>query len=137
VVARGCARKSAASIGGVTRTTSIQRRSGTDTNGALLSTNRALCSTNELDTSGEPAGAATDRELPGMKWAFTAGWLLALAVLSLAVAACGAGWRGKVKSEHHKLPRKITLYVAMSPAVAEGDSGLAAAVVDALSTDLI
>jgi hypothetical protein len=53
------------------------------------------------------------------------------------LAACGAGWRNQVKSDEHALPKKITIYVAMSPAVANSESGLAAAVVDALSTDLI
>ena len=62
---------------------------------------------------------------------------IALAVLAVVLAACGAGWSGKVKSDDHELPKKITIYVAMSPAVANNDSGLAAAVVDALSTDLI
>jgi hypothetical protein len=63
--------------------------------------------------------------------------LLALALLSVGLSVCGAGWRNKLKSADHSLPKKITIYVAMSPAVANSDSGLAAAVVDALATDLI
>ncbi|HEX6277359.1 MAG TPA: hypothetical protein VFZ53_30160 [Polyangiaceae bacterium] len=63
-----------------------------------------------------------------------------LAGVSLALwttlAGCGAAWLVEEKTEHHALPRRVTLYVAMSPAVAEADSGLAAAVVDALSSRL-
>jgi len=64
--------------------------------------------------------------------------LLAVVALALgtALSGCGAAWLVEEKAEHHELPRRVTLYVAMSPAVVEADSGLAAAVVDALSTRL-
>ena len=65
------------------------------------------------------------------------GRLLALLVLSATLAACGASWRNRKKSDDHSLAKKITIHVVMSPTVANNDSGLAAAVVDALSTDLL
>jgi hypothetical protein len=52
------------------------------------------------------------------------------------VSGCGAAWLVEEKADNHRLPKRVTLYVAMSPAVAEADSGLAAAVVDALSMRL-
>lgn len=59
-----------------------------------------------------------------------------LLVFGTALAGCGAPWHVRDRSSDHRVPKRVTLYVAMSPAVAESDSGLAAAVVDALATEL-
>jgi hypothetical protein len=53
---------------------------------------------------------------------------VAVVVGACLLAACGALWTVKQKAPHHHLPKKITLYVAMSPAVSESDSGLSATV---------
>ena len=59
------------------------------------------------------------------------------ALLCVVFCAWCAGWRVRKKVDAHQLPKHVTIYVVMNDQVAATDSGLAAAVVDALATDLM
>jgi hypothetical protein len=59
------------------------------------------------------------------------------ALFCVILGACSAGWRVREKADAHQLPKHVTIYVVMSDQVAATDSGLAAAVVDALATELM
>lgn len=61
---------------------------------------------------------------------------LAALLAVMGSVGCATYWAKKEQADDYSLPRKVTLYVVMSDEVADGDSGLAAAVVETLEADL-